>query len=96
MNGLGQDIRFKRCNDVVVCEIDGGSALLDLNSSTYFRLNATGSLVWEALDGVPVSASDIADTMIETFDVDRARCLPDIVAILAAFDKAGLIEREAV
>ena len=92
---MEQGTKVKRCEDVVVCEIDGGSALLDLNSSTYFRLNGTGAFVWEALDGEPVSADAIADAMIAVYDVDRSRCLQDVAAILASFDKAGLIEREA-
>ena len=86
-------IIFEALEDVVVCELDGGSALLDLNSSKYFRLNSTGSFVWEILQTGPVTAEQVAEKLTAQYDVALEVCLPDVVKILKSFSSAKLVSK---
>lgn len=80
--------------NVVFCEIEGGSALLDLKSSSYFRLNETAHFIWEQLDGDGATAQGIATALGDTFEVAPEECLPDVLDILEAFASAELILRK--
>ena len=86
---------YARAEDVVSCELEGGSALLDLNSSMYFRLNDTAHFVWEALGDKPLSPDQIADALVEHYTVEKEDCLPDVLAILTELKSARLITEKA-
>ena len=79
----------------MVCDLDGGSALLDLNTSTYFKLNGTASFIWEKLGERPMNADMLADELIQVYDVDKAVCLPDIQSVLEELASAKLIAVQA-
>ena len=79
--------------DVVACEIESGSALLDLDSSRYFRLNGSASYVWQIIQQ-PIPLGDICKQMLDHYDVEEEQCLADIIAVLTAFEKAGLVDRD--
>jgi hypothetical protein len=76
---------------VVSCELDGESALLDLDTSRYFRLNPVGTLVWRAL-AEPKTVSALQGVVLEAFDVEPERCARDLEALLAKLSGAGLVE----
>ena len=82
---------FVRSDHVVVCEIKDGGALLDLETSTYFQLNGTANFIWEQLAEGPLSGSDIASSLSQTYDVDDATALKDVLLMLDQFSTAGLI-----
>lgn len=92
---VGQ-IQFAALEDVVVCDLDGGSALLDLNSSKYFRLNATGTFVWDMIQKSAATPEEIAEKMTSEYEVSTEACLPDIRAILDALSSANLVSKIAV
>ena len=79
--------------NAVICEIEGGSALLDLNSSKYFKLNETASLLWQIIQGKPSSVDEIREGIMAEYDVDATQCDADVKAILGVFEKSGLIVR---
>ena len=82
---------YRRCEDLVVCDLDGGSALLDLNTSTYFKLNSTASFIWDRLGDRPMDADMLAEELIQVYDVEKAVCLPDIQFVLNELTTAKLI-----
>lgn len=89
---MGGDIKaFVRSEDVVSCELEGGSALLDLRSSTYFRLNETANFLWEQLGDASLSADELADRISQTYSVSKAECLPDVLAVLAELQDSKLV-----
>lgn len=77
--------------DVFSCELGGGQALLDLRSSTYYSINTVGSHVWELLQK-PIAVADIQASVLETFEVEPARCRSDILALIGQFADAGLVQ----
>ena len=79
-------------DDVLSRELDGEAVLLDLRSGHYFGLNSTGSRVWAALkDGK--EAEQIAEGIVEEFDVDLDRALADTRAFIDMLFERGLIRR---
>ena len=77
--------------DVVACELEGDSVLLDIATSRYFRLNSVGTYVWNTLDA-PKSVADLQDAILSGFEVDAARCAKDLDSLLGNLSKSGLIE----
>ncbi len=82
---------FVRSDHVVVCEIKDGGALLDLETSTYFQLNSTANFIWEQLADGPMTGSQIAAQLSQTYDVDDQTALADVVFMLDQFATSGLV-----
>ncbi len=78
-------------DNVVACDLDGGQAILDLDSSQYFKLNATASVVWEAIRDNG-SIDDAVRSIMAQYDVDEDQCRRDATAIVQEFERADLIE----
>ncbi|CAN5380773.1 hypothetical protein BH10PSE12_BH10PSE12_34750 [soil metagenome] len=77
--------------NVVACELEGDSVLLDIDSSRYFKLNSVGTHVWNALD-VPRTVADLQSLILNSFEVDPERCAQDLDSLLGNLSKSGLVE----
>jgi hypothetical protein len=77
--------------DQVSCEFEGEAAILNLASGAYHGLDPVGLAVWNLIAS-PIAVSQIVDTMITQYDVDRVRCERDLLALLAKLDERGLIQ----
>ncbi|MEM7688740.1 MAG: PqqD family protein [Pseudomonadota bacterium] len=88
------DTLFMRAEDVVSCDLEGGSALLDLNSSNYFRLNDTANFIWGKLGEAPQSSGQLAASIAMAFDTTADECLPDVLAIMTELKDARLVSPE--
>jgi Coenzyme PQQ synthesis protein D (PqqD) len=73
------------------CELEGEAAILNLASGAYHGLDPVGLAVWNLIAS-PIAVSQIVDTMITQYDVDRTRCERDLLALLAKLDERGLIQ----
>lgn len=87
---------FAQSPNVIARQVDGETVLLDLESSTYFGLNAVGSCIWALLGEGPKSLDAIADMVTAQYDIDRATASSDIAALLSELEEQGLIVRAAV
>ena len=80
-------------NDTMpIGEIDGEIVALDVQKGDCFGLDRVGATIWK-ITGTPQRVGDIADKLIEIHDVDRARCLADIVPFVHQLIEAGLLQR---
>jgi hypothetical protein len=77
--------------DQVSCELEGEAAILNLASGAYHGLDPVGLAVWNLIAS-PIAVSQIVDRMTTQYDVDRARCERDLLALLAKLDERGLIQ----
>ena len=75
---------------MVGCALEGESALLDLDASRYYRLNAVGACVWDALAS-PKTVDQLCAAVVDTFDVEPERCALDVEALLDQMAGAGLV-----
>ena len=86
--------RVHRSTDVVHRVIEAEAVLLDLKSSRYFGLNATGTAVWEALGTDGATVAEISMVVGKRFDVAAEVLHRDIVDLLVALEREGLIRQE--
>lgn len=73
-------------------EVDGEVIALDLDSSTYFSANRTGSLLWHAMvDGATIS--ELVVLLQESFDIEEQTARTDVTAFLQLLHQNGLLGR---
>lgn len=94
MERIDDTVRIVHASDVVACDLDGGKALLDMNSSNYYRLNGSASMIWEWI-GDGATLAELIDRMLQEYDVERDECEKDVEAVVSSFIKAGLLESNA-
>lgn len=75
---------------VVTREVGGETMLLDLDSGTYFGLDAIGGRIWTALeDGL--SLREACDIIAGEYDVGRDVLEADVVGLAGELAARGLI-----
>lgn len=77
--------------DVVSSELGDGAALLDLNSSMYFSVNAVGACVWRAMER-PVTLTELARIVSESFEISPDDCQSDVATLVSQLRRNGLVE----
>jgi len=75
----------------VSCDLGGEAAILQLGSGIYYGLNPVGTRVWALLQR-PHTVREIRDALLTEYEVDRARCEHDLLALLHALAAERLIE----
>ena len=79
-----------RAAEVVWREVGADVVILDLTSSRYLSLNASGAVLWRAVaDGA--TKDELVDVLLARFDVDRDVAVRDVEAFLATGANHGLI-----
>lgn len=81
---------YIQAENVVSCDYEGGKALLDLEKSTYFKLNNSATLIWNWLEN-PTSRDGLVSKMTDIFEVDPATCKADVSKILLDFVESKLV-----
>ena len=80
--------------EVMLQEVGGEAVLLDLNSESYFGLDAVGTRIWRLVeqDG---HLKAVHSALLDEFDVDAARLEHDLKELIAHLAEAGLVNVEA-
>ncbi len=79
-----------------MCDIGDGVALLNLNTSKYFKLNPSGSIVWSSTNGLGGTIESISNEMLNQFDVSPEQCEADVRSLLSALCDAGLLQANEI
>jgi hypothetical protein len=74
----------------VSVDLTGETAILNLETMTYFGLDPVGHFVWDRL-AEPKPVNEICVAMRQEFDVSEGDCQADVLTFLDALDKAGLL-----
>ncbi len=72
-------------------EVDGEVIVLDLETSAYSGVNASGTVLWSLLAGGTTRAA-LEHALVDRFDVDRGRAAADVGAFLDTARAQRLIE----
>lgn len=75
----------------VSCPLGDESAILNLKNSVYYGMNAVGARVWNLLQQ-PRSVSDLRDTLLDEYEVEKELCERDLIELLQKMHGEGLIE----
>ena len=83
--------RLRPHPDVVDTDLDGGeTALLHLETKTYFSLNATGSRIWQGLkDGL--SLAEVSRRLQEEYRIDAAGADESVLRVATELAGAKLV-----
>jgi PqqD family protein of HPr-rel-A system len=65
--------------------------VLDKHGGKVHQLNTTASYVWGRCDGQQTEA-EIADDLAAEFDVEPAKAVSDVGAVIGQFRELGLLE----
>lgn len=82
---------MRRRGDVAWTEVDSHVVGLDLWSSRYFSLNATGSVLWELLAG-DRNCDDLVDAIVDRYGVNRQTARDDVEQFVSSMRVEGLVE----
>ena len=78
-------------NPSVVCtELDDGAVLLDVETKNYYHLNDTSLLIWNGICE-NMSSKKIANSLIESNEVDERRAINSIFQFTQQLEEEGLI-----
>jgi hypothetical protein len=72
-------------------EVDGEAILLDLETSAYLGVNATGTVLWPLLDTGTTPAA-MAAALVERFEVEPDVAREDVGAFLEQARRLRLLE----
>ena len=79
--------------EVVDTQLEAGeTALLHLDSTTYYSLNPTGTHIWQGLKH-GLSLREISDRLQEVFEVDAERANRSVLAFVHALAQHHLVQR---
>jgi hypothetical protein len=82
----------RRRSDVSARLVDGETVVLDRRADLVHQLNQTASFIWHQCDGQR-TAREIADQVVDAFDVDPDTAEASVKAALQQFEQLGLLER---
>ena len=77
--------------DQLSCDLGGEAALLNLKTGRYYCLNPMGARIWNLIQQ-PKTLQEIRDTVVNEYEVDPARCVSDLFALIERLEAEGLIE----
>jgi len=82
--------RYARHPDVRLTELEGEGVVLDLGSRTYFSINETGLLLFNALEKRR-SLAELVGLLLAEYDVDQAEATTTASEFLRDCEEAGLV-----
>jgi len=90
---LTTDTVICQIEEIVASDIDGETVMMSIQNGEYYGLDGIGSRIWELIEK-PVRVSDLIDTLLEKFDVDRETCEKDVLKFLNELNKDRILEVE--
>ena len=87
------DTVIRQIEEIVASDIDGETVMMSIENGEYYGLDDIGSRIWELI-ARPIKVSDLIDTLLERFDVDRETCEIDVLKFLNELNEDRILEVE--
>lgn len=84
---------IKRTNKALASAIDDEVVMFDADAGKYYGLNNVAAAVWNMLEK-PLSIGEICDQLTREYDVEKEKCINEVLGFLPELQKRGLIEIE--
>ena len=75
--------------------VDGEAVIVHADSSAYYGLNSTGTIIWEAIATAPLALEEIAARLSERYGLEREAVRADVEAFVASLGGEGLLVEAA-
>ncbi len=85
------DSTIAAAEDQVSCDLEGESAILNLNNGVYYGLDTLGARIWELIQE-PKTVNQVRDVIVSEYEVEPERCERDLVALLTQLNDEGLVQ----
>ena len=82
---------ISQIEEIVASDIDGETVMMSIENGQYYGLDDIGSRIWELIEK-PIKVSDLIDTLLERFDVDRETCERDVLKFLNELNEDRILE----
>lgn len=79
----------KICGEYVVV----GEGLAQVNFNKMLSLNASAAYLWEKLEGKEFTVQDMADALMEQYEVENDRAYEDAAALAGKWVEEGVVEQ---
>ena len=66
-------------------------SIKQINFNNMISLNESAAYLWKSVDGKDFNAEDLADLLVERYEIDRETALRDSKAIAAKWLEAGIV-----
>jgi len=73
--------------------LEGEFVIMNKQDNVYYGLNDVGGRIWQLIKE-PHAVSDLIDTLMEEYDVDRTTCASEVIALLDDMAERGLITQQ--
>ena len=77
--------------NTVSCEVEGEMVLLDLQSGTYFGLNAVGAEIWNQITRHK-SFAEIQHHLLGQYRVTPEQCEEEVLSLMTKLTEKGLVK----
>jgi hypothetical protein len=74
----------------VSSRVSDEEVILNLENGEYYGLNPVGAKVWMLIQK-PIIVSDLVNQLTSEYDVDRERCMNDVLSLLKEMNEEGLV-----
>ena len=91
MSDLTLDASVVATPDQVSSELADEAIILDLESGTYFGLDATGARIWQLIQE-ETTVEAVRDQLLREYEVSAERCERDLLDLLQELREHGLIQ----
>jgi hypothetical protein len=92
VDALISSLDIRRSKDVVFEVVAGQAVLIDRQGRELLTLNAVGTVVWQALDGMTDQAGIVRKLSAEFSDVNSQDIERDVSAFITELRSSGLLE----
>jgi hypothetical protein len=76
---ISTDTVICQIEEIVASDIDGETVMMSIENGKYYVLDDIGSRIWELIEK-PTKVSDLNDSLLERFDVDRETWERDVLS----------------
>lgn len=86
--------RVARSGRVAERVIDGRAVVVVIDRRELHTLNGVGTFVWQALAAGPRSFGELVESVVASFEVERARAEGDVAGFVEELARLGALEVE--
>lgn len=90
---LTLDSTVQIASEVVSCDLVDEAAILNMKDGVYYGLNPVGARIWNLIQK-PMKVSDILDTLLDEYDVEKDVCQADLMELLEQLLDKELVKVE--
>jgi hypothetical protein len=88
---IGADTLIRRSEELVASDLEGETVMMSIRSGMYYGLDSIGSRLWQLIEQ-PRSVSELCDILLKEYDVERAQCERDVIALLNEMHGEGIVD----